>query len=49
MDGAPVRGRVARLAEGALDPILRRHEYPRPVAMLLGEALTLASLWWVRS
>ncbi len=44
MDGAPVRGRTARLATGALDPILRRHEYPRPVAMLLGEALTLAAL-----
>ncbi|GAM98218.1 chaperone protein Hsp33 [alpha proteobacterium U9-1i] len=43
LDGAPVRGRVARLAAGALDPILRRHEYPRPVAMLLGEALTLAA------
>jgi molecular chaperone Hsp33 len=44
MDGAPVRGRVVRIAAGALDPILRRHEYPRPVAMLLGEALTLAAL-----
>lgn len=44
LDAAPVRGRLARLAEGALDPILRRHAYPRPVAMLLGEALTLAAL-----
>jgi len=44
LDGAPVRGRIARLGEGALDPILHRHAYPRPVAMLLGEALTLASL-----
>jgi len=44
LDGAPVRGRIARLAEGALDPILHRHDYPRPVAMLLGEALTLAAL-----
>lgn len=44
MDNAPVRGRIARLGPGALDPILRRHDYPRPVAMLLGEALTLAGL-----
>jgi molecular chaperone Hsp33 len=44
LDGAPVRGRIARIGEGALDPILHRHAYPRPVAMLLGEALTLAAL-----
>lgn len=44
LDNAPVRGRIARLAEGALDPILHRHDYPRPVAMLLGEVLTLAAL-----
>jgi len=44
LDRAPVRGRVARLGVEALDPILRRHDYPRPVAMLLGEALTLAAL-----
>lgn len=44
LDGAPVRGRVARLGAAALDPILHRHAYPRPVAMLLGEALTLAAL-----
>lgn len=44
LDRAPVRGRTARLGPEALDPILRRHEYPRPVAMLLGEALALAAL-----
>jgi len=44
LDGAPVRGRIVRLGAGALDPILRRHAYPRPVAMLLGEALVLAAL-----
>src|SRR5262245_35124520 len=44
LDGAPVRGRIARLGPEALDPILHRHDYPRPVAMLLGEALTLAGL-----
>jgi molecular chaperone Hsp33 len=44
LDNAPVRGRIARVAAGALDPILHRHDYPRPVALLLGEALTLAAL-----
>ncbi|HYD88904.1 MAG TPA: Hsp33 family molecular chaperone HslO [Vitreimonas sp.] len=44
LDRAPVRGRTVRVGAGALDPILRRHDYPRPVAMLLGEALTLAAL-----
>lgn len=44
LDRAPVRGRIARLGAGALDPILRRHDYPRPVAMLLGEAVALAAL-----
>jgi molecular chaperone Hsp33 len=44
LDNAPVRGRIARLGADALDPILLRHDYPRPVAMLLGEALTLAAL-----
>jgi len=44
LDSAPVRGRVARVAGAALDPILRRHDYPWPVAMLLGEAITLAAL-----
>ncbi len=44
LDNAPVRGRIARLGALALDPILRRHAYPRCVAMLLGEALTLAAL-----
>lgn len=43
LDARPVRGRIARVAD-ALDPILRRHDYPRAVAMLLGEALTLAAL-----
>jgi molecular chaperone Hsp33 len=44
LDNAPVRGRAVRMAVGALDPILCRHDYPRPVALLLGEALTLAAL-----
>src|SRR5689334_7492823 len=44
LDNAPVRGRAARLGALALDPILRRHDYPQCVAMLLGEALTLATL-----
>jgi len=44
LDGAPVRGRIVRLGPAALNPILRRHDYPAPVAMLLGEALALAAL-----
>ena len=44
LDAAPVRGRIARIGASALDPILRRHDYPRPAAMLLGEALALAAL-----
>jgi len=44
LDDAPVRGRIVRLGPAALDPILRRHDYPPPVAMLLGEALCLAAL-----
>ena len=44
LDGAPVRGRIARLGAETIDPILRRHDYPRPVALLLGEALALAAL-----
>ncbi|KAF0178301.1 MAG: Hsp33 family molecular chaperone HslO [Hyphomonadaceae bacterium] len=44
IDGAPVRGRYARLGVGTIDPIIKRHAYPRPVALLLGETLTLAAL-----
>jgi molecular chaperone Hsp33 len=44
LDNAPVRGRIVRVGAGALDPILQRHDYPRPVAMLLGEAAALAAL-----
>jgi molecular chaperone Hsp33 len=35
-----LRGRVVRLGP-AVDTILRRHDYPRPVAKLLGEAIVL--------
>ncbi|MGD9967412.1 MAG: Hsp33 family molecular chaperone HslO [Hyphomonadaceae bacterium] len=44
LDNAPVRGRIARLGAASLDPILHRHDYPRPVALLLGEAIALAAL-----
>ncbi len=40
----PVRGRITRLGDGVLDPILKRHDYPRWAANLLGEAVTLAVL-----
>jgi molecular chaperone Hsp33 len=44
IDGAPVRGRHVRLGAGTIDAIIKRHAYPRPVALLLGEALTLSAL-----
>ena len=43
IEGAPVRGRLARLGD-AIDEILTRHDYPEAVANLLGEACTLAAL-----
>jgi molecular chaperone Hsp33 len=39
-----LRGRVVRLGP-ALDEILIRHDYPLPVAKLLGEAVALAALF----
>ena len=43
IEAEPVRGRVARLGP-AVDEILRGHDYPEPVANLLGEACALAAL-----
>ena len=43
IEGEPVRGRVARLGP-AIDAILLGHDYPEPVANLLGEACALAAL-----
>jgi molecular chaperone Hsp33 len=43
IEGEPVRGRVARLGP-TIDTILRSHDYPEPVANLLGEACALAAL-----
>ena len=37
-----MRGRIVQLGP-LLDPILGRHDYPEPVARLLGEAA-----WWRR-
>ncbi len=39
----PVRGRLTRLGP-VVDDILKRHDYPEPVANLLGEACALAAL-----
>jgi molecular chaperone Hsp33 len=39
-----LRGRVVRLGP-AVDEILSRHDYPLPVAKLLGEAIALAALF----
>lgn len=43
IEGEPVRGRIARLGP-AVDEILRGHDYPEPVANLLGEACALAAV-----
>ncbi len=43
VDTLDSRGRVVRLGP-ALDAILTRHNYPAPVARLLGEAVVLAAL-----
>src|SRR3954466_3351672 len=43
IEGEPVRGRLARLGP-AVDEILRAHDYPEPVANLLGECCALAAL-----
>jgi molecular chaperone Hsp33 len=43
LEGLDCRGRAVRLSE-ALDQILTRHNYPAPVARLLGEAVVLAAL-----
>jgi molecular chaperone Hsp33 len=44
LDLAAVLARATRLGATALDPILRRHSYPRAVALILGEALALSAL-----
>ncbi len=43
LDKLDTRGRTVRLG-AALDTILSRHDYPAPVARLLGEAVVLAAL-----
>ncbi len=43
LDNLDSRGRVVRLGD-TLDSILKRHNYPAPVARLLGEAVALAAL-----
>jgi molecular chaperone Hsp33 len=43
IENQPVRGRIARLG-AAVDEVLTRHDYPEPVANLLGEACALAAL-----
>ena len=43
LEGEPVRGRIVRLGP-AVDEVLTRHDYPEPVADLLGEACALAAL-----
>ena len=43
IEDRPVRGRIVRLG-AVIDDILTRHDYPEPVANLLGEACALAAL-----
>jgi molecular chaperone Hsp33 len=43
IENHPVRGRLVRLGP-AVDEILTRHDYPAPVANLLGETCALAAL-----
>lgn len=43
MEGRPVRGRIVRLG-GVIDEILTAHDYPDPVARVLGEAVVLSVL-----
>ena len=43
IEQAPVRGRIVRLGP-LVDEVLTRHDYPEPVANLLGEACALAAL-----
>ncbi len=43
IEGEPVRGRIVRLGQ-AIDTILAAHDYPEPVANLLGETCALAAL-----
>lgn len=43
IEGWPVRGRLVRLGD-TINTILAAHDYPEPVAALLGEACALAAL-----
>ena len=43
IDASALRGRLARLGT-TVDEIVSRHDYPAPVAQMLGEAITLAVL-----
>jgi molecular chaperone Hsp33 len=43
VDALDLRGRLTRLGP-ALDDILEKHDYPEPVAKLLGEAIVLTTL-----
>jgi molecular chaperone Hsp33 len=40
----PIRGRVVRMGEESITPILARHDYPENLARVLGEAVALAAL-----
>ncbi|MDB5406416.1 MAG: Hsp33 family molecular chaperone [Rhodospirillales bacterium] len=43
IESSALRGRLVRLGS-AVDTILTQHDYPEPVAIMLGEAITLAAI-----
>ncbi len=43
IEGQPARGRIVRLG-AVVDEVLKRHDYPEPIANLLGETCALAAL-----
>lgn len=44
IEGRPIRGRVVRMGEESIAPILARHDYPENLARILGEAVALSAL-----
>lgn len=44
IEDRPIRGRVVRMGEESISPILARHAYPENLARVLGEAVALSAL-----
>lgn len=43
-DTLPITGRIVRMGQGSISPILHRHAYPDHLGEILGEALILSTL-----